>query len=621
MFGIFLMFTIYELLIFDVSLQELKKLLSTRNEGFAFNMMQDLDQRLENRITNLKSLTEIPEIQNTIQESNVKFQRIQNVKEYLNLKEQEMTKEVTPFLKENLESDLSADLKDQIEFYKNEYNFDVFEELFVTNMYGANVAIGAGFSDYVQSDEEWWNISKEKGVYYGKPEYSNQYDAYVMPIGFKITDKDNNFLGVMRVVLSLNDVIVGFNDEATLINNEHRNAILLDDQGRIIYSKGIQDFTNTVSYFEKILQNPDVGFFELDDVEDNLRLVSYAKSTGYKSFEGFDWVVVIEQDSSSFVDEFVDMNNSIMFVFVLGMIFSIILGLVMAKLVTSPLKELASMARSISQGNFNVKSRKTRITELQEIQNSFETMTLSLAKLIETEKQLAEAHAKIKNERFRAIGELAANMAHDLKNPLGTIKTSSDIISRSFNNKNPEIIEVFKRMDRAIDRINHQVQDVLNFVKITPLNVVKVYINSILESALNSINVPENISVNTSLEPVEVECDEQKIEVVFVNIILNAIQAIGKDKGKINIQIKKLDNCAVIEFVDSGVGIPENLLSHIFEPLITTKEKGTGLGLSSCKNIIEQHHGKIQVKNNPTTFAVTIPINHMSNSSESFMFK
>ena len=621
MFGIFLMFTIYELLIFDVSLQELKKLLSTRNEGFAFNMMQDLDQRLENRITNLKSLTEIPEIQNTIQESNVKFQRIQNVKEYLNLKEQEMTKEVTPFLKENLESDLSADLKDQIEFYKNEYNFDVFEELFVTNMYGANVAIGAGFSDYVQSDEEWWNISKEKGVYYGKPEYSNQYDAYVMPIGFKITDKDNHFLGVMRVVLSLNDVIVGFNDEAILINNEHRNAILLDDQGRIIYSKGIPDFTNTVSYFEKILQNPDVGFFELDDVEDNLRLVSYAKSTGYKSFEGFDWVVVIEQDSSSFVDEFVDMNNSIMFVFVLGMIFSIILGLVMAKLVTSPLKELASMARSISQGNFNVKSRKTRITELQEIQNSFETMTLSLAKLIETEKQLAEAHAKIKNERFRAIGELAANMAHDLKNPLGTIKTSSDIISRSFNNKNPEIIEVFKRMDRAIDRINHQVQDVLNFVKITPLNVVKVYINSILESALNSINVPENISVNTSLEPVEVECDEQKIEVVFVNIILNAIQAIGKDKGKINIQIKKLDNCAVIEFVDSGVGIPENLLSHIFEPLITTKEKGTGLGLSSCKNIIEQHHGKIQVKNNPTTFAVTIPINHMSNSSESFMFK
>ena len=602
------MFTIYELVLFDTGLQELKKLLSTRNESFAFNMMQDLDQRLENRITNLQTFSQIPEIQKAIIESNEKFLRIQDVKQYLSIREQEMQNpELMPFLKEIIESELSIELKDKIEFYRNEYNFDVFQELFVTNTFGANVAIGAGYSDYVQSDEEWWETAKEQGIYYGNLQYSEQYSTNVIPIGFRITDEENNFLGVMHVVLSLNDILEDFDDEAELVTNQHRNVILLDNEGRIIYSKGIQNSVETIPYFGNIALNKDVGFFELEDDVDDLKLVSFAKSTGYKSFEGFDWAVVVEQDSSSFVNEFVELKNSIIFVFVLGMIFSIILGLVVTKLVTTPLKELVLMARSISNGNFSITPKKTRITEFQEIQNSFDTMTSSLDKLIQTEKQLAEAHTKIKKERFRAIGELAANMAHDLKNPLGTIKTSSDIINRTYPEKSTEIQEVFKRMDRAIERISHQVQDVLNFVKTTPLTITTVSVDFLLDSVIKSINIPENISIKIIHNPIKIECDEQKIEVVFVNLVLNSIQAIGNRQGYIEIRIKDLDEFVCIEFEDSGEGIPEDLISQIFEPLVTTKEKGTGLGLSSCKNIIEQHRGKIEAKNDPTTFSVTIP--------------
>lgn len=611
MFAIFLMFTLYELVIFEVSIQELKKLLSSRNEGFTFNMMQDLDQRLENTITDLKTLGEIPEIQKAIEESNLKFKRIQDIKEARNIKEHQMTSnEFTPFLEETLDSDLSDDLKKKIDFYKNEYSFDVLKELFVTNAYGANVAVGSGFSDYAYSDEEWWYMSKENGVYYGDIEYNSQYEANVIPIGFRIIDEENNFLGVMYVVLSLNNILEDFNDETELINNQHRNVILLDNKGRIIYSKGIQNSITPVSYFEQITQSKDVGFFDLYDASDNIRLVSFAKSTGYKSFEGFDWTVVIEQDSSSFIDEFVELKNSVILVFVTGMIFSIIFGLGMAKLVTNPLKELVLKAKSISKGDFSIQSKKTRITEFQEIQNSFDTMTSSLEKLIETEKQLAEAHVKIKNERFRAIGELAANMAHDLKNPLGTIKTSSDIINRSFADKDPELAEVFKRMDRAIDRITHQVQDVLDFVKTAPLNITKVSVNSLVNSAITSINIPKNVLIKIPIESVEIECDEQKLEVVFINILLNAIQAIGNKEGHIEIRIKQFDNSIHIEFEDSGEGIPERMISHIFEPLVTTKEKGTGLGLSSCKNIIEQHSGKIEARNNPTVFTLILPQKH-----------
>ena len=104
----------------------------------------------------------------------------------------------------------------------------------------------------------------------------------------------------------------------------------------------------------------------------------------------------------------------------------------------------------------------------------------------------------------------------------------------------------------------------------------------------------------------KIDCDPLKLDAVFINLIVNSIQAMPEG-GEINIKIFEKDNMAILEFSDSGQGIPENDLHKVFEPLFTTKQKGTGLGLASCKNIVEQHDGKISVKNNPTTFIIKIP--------------
>jgi len=77
--------------------------------------------------------------------------------------------------------------------------------------------------------------------------------------------------------------------------------------------------------------------------------------------------------------------------------------------------------------------------------------------------------------------------------------------------------------------------------------------------------------------------------------------------GKIEIKINEKDNMVILEFADSGKGISDNDLEKVFEPLFTTKQKGTGLGLASCRNIVDQHQGKISVKNNPTTFTIKLP--------------
>ena len=100
--------------------------------------------------------------------------------------------------------------------------------------------------------------------------------------------------------------------------------------------------------------------------------------------------------------------------------------------------------------------------------------------------------------------------------------------------------------------------------------------------------------------------DEQKIEVVLVNLIFNAIQAVGKN-GTIEITLSDTNDETIIEVKDSGPGIEIKPIEKIFDPLTTSKQQGTGLGLASVKNIVTQHEGRISVTNNPTTFIIRIP--------------
>ena len=102
-------------------------------------------------------------------------------------------------------------------------------------------------------------------------------------------------------------------------------------------------------------------------------------------------------------------------------------------------------------------------------------------------------------------------------------------------------------------------------------------------------------------------CDPDQIEVVLENIILNSSQAIGEDSGSITVTFHEENEYVLILIQDSGGGIPENIISKIFDPLFTTKRGGTGLGLASCKSIIESHNGTVTVKNNPTTFRIKLP--------------
>ncbi|MEX0862350.1 sensor histidine kinase [Nitrosopumilus sp.] len=215
----------------------------------------------------------------------------------------------------------------------------------------------------------------------------------------------------------------------------------------------------------------------------------------------------------------------------------------------------------------------------------------------------------IKSERLSAIGELSARLAHDLRNPLSVIKMSVDLLKNTTSDSrisDPQITSRIDLIDKSVDRIAHQVDDVLDYVRHSPLKISHVSLRQLVLSSVEKIKIPKDIQIKIFEKNIEFDCDPIKLEAVFINLIMNAIQAIP-DTGNVEIKINEKNDYVLLEFIDSGDDLSDENVDKIFEPLFTTKQKGTGLGLAICKNIIEQHGGTIRVKTHPTTFIVTLP--------------
>jgi len=224
------------------------------------------------------------------------------------------------------------------------------------------------------------------------------------------------------------------------------------------------------------------------------------------------------------------------------------------------------------------------------------------------EKEIENKNQKLlKIGRLSAIGEVSARISHDMRNPISVLKNVVHVIET--RSKDEEISMSWKEfgiIQRAVARMSHQVEDVLDFVREKPLDKKYVNLKEILKLATYNMPKNKNVKVTLPKNQAMIKCDDEQIERVFINLLLNAFQAI-QENGEIKIRISDNSSEVTIDFEDSGPGIPDEVLSNIMEPLFTTKQEGTGLGLACCTRIVEQHKGSINFKNNPTTFQVHLP--------------
>lgn len=217
----------------------------------------------------------------------------------------------------------------------------------------------------------------------------------------------------------------------------------------------------------------------------------------------------------------------------------------------------------------------------------------------------------IKSERFVAIGELAAMIAHDLRNPLQGIANGAYFLKRKILAENDQKTkEVFELVQEAVQYSNKIIDDLLEYSREIHLDLEETTPKSLASTALSTIVTPANVRVINKVESETVlKVDPDKMKRVFINIIKNGIDAIPNGGTMI---LKSVESSTDVQFLfsDAGIGMTRETMEKLWNPLFTTKAKGMGFGLSICKRIVEAHEGKISVESvfgEGTTFAVTIP--------------
>jgi len=237
------------------------------------------------------------------------------------------------------------------------------------------------------------------------------------------------------------------------------------------------------------------------------------------------------------------------------------------------------------------------------------------AKIEELKRMDAEVRELKGMEKFTATGRVARTIAHEVRNPLTNISLAAEQL-QDMGIQNGESSMLLDMISRNGIRINQLISDLLTATKAIELKIQKVSINKVLdetlEMAADRLDLSQvKVQKDYATDVCHVAVDEEKIKIAFLNIIVNAIEAMEKHKGVLTLRTKNAGDQCIIEIEDNGAGMDEDTLQKLFEPYFTNKSNGNGLGLTNCQNIIMSHRGKISVQSKPgkgSHFIVTLKI-------------
>jgi len=742
--GISLFATLVGFAAIIVSQEDLQKVIGDNLLLESKHIMDKIDRDFSVKILESKSYSKNSDLREFLIISNNEFSQFEDVSQYINEKDKEWVstsnEELNPFMKNILENKISKQLKDRLLFYEHQYAFPVFGEIFVTNAYGANIAQTGKTSDYKQDDESWWQNTKELGVYAENIKYDEISDIHSVNIGIRIDDEDGNFLGVMKIVMSINEIIRTINEAEVLSGYDTSKMGLFFSNGKMIYDAHMPNDINMAAppFFDFV--NSEKGVFKFNPQIMPEQLFAYTTQVGYGEFSGFGWIFVNHLDTAEIFYEANQQRNIILLVMASATIVSMSSGIIISRSISKPISELKKTTSMISEGRYESKINEGGPEEISSLSRSFNKMSkeiiLQRDNLIKKEKmasleKLNEAKRKkieevlldtipcavttfdqngifvdcnqffldkigfskdeligkrapdfitkedqkrygktitpslinekplmdldlhvekkdgnifhsfwnhirisgnnneylgftaigldlteidklrdelVKKEKMATLGNFSSRLAHDLRNPLSIIMTSLENLKSLYGTDDTKQRH-FDKVERSINRMVHQVDDVLNFVKEQPTTLTKTKTSEIILESLDSLVIPSRIKLILSENDVDITCDKEQFVIALNNLILNAIQAID-GLGTIEISVEENNDEIIIQVKDSGKEIPKEELDILFEPLFTTKQHGTGLGLSSVKSIIQAHGGTVSVTSPPVIFTITIPKVH-----------
>lgn len=288
---------------------------------------------------------------------------------------------------------------------------------------------------------------------------------------------------------------------------------------------------------------------------------------------------------------------------------SLLVGVSLARRLSAPLRELTLAVRAVADGDYKVRVREEGGRELEELACGFNTMAMQLETLRDMESEMRQ------RAQLATLGEAAAVIAHEIRNPLGIIKTSAELVRRKAPMAPGEDRLMMFVLDE-VNRIERLVQDLLDYARpsacvAAPLELVEEVVRPVLdfvrpEAARRGISLTSRLPEG----PVPILGDADHLHQALLNLLLNAMDAAGPS-GHIIVRIALDGEGVTIAVEDSGPGLPAELRDRLFEPFVTTKTNGTGLGLAKVQATVKAHKGEVSAADAPgggALFVVRLPL-------------
>ena len=224
------------------SQQMLKEQIGDSSKALAIRTMAEIDVKIHDHIETMRTISLMPFLSESIAQSNHAFEQRSDAEVYIDKKDSQWTTReddsIQAFKDELVDAPASDHLREIMKYFKSDYGYPVFVELFATNKFGANVAQSGLTSDYKQSDESWWQEAKTNGLYISDVSYDKSTESYSISIGTRIMNTDHGFLGIIKVVLNIEDAIRQVERTESLAKFNSMSVSLIDQGGHIIYAPG-----------------------------------------------------------------------------------------------------------------------------------------------------------------------------------------------------------------------------------------------------------------------------------------------------------------------------------------------------------------------------------------------
>jgi two-component system NtrC family sensor kinase len=506
--------------------------------------------------------------------------------------------------------------------------YQAYREIWVVNLKGQRISEKDSRLSYAK--EDWFEKAIEKELFISAPLIRNPFFEPIFSISVRIKDKTGRPVGVLKEWLDMT-YVAELISEAKL--GETGELFLVDSHGRFIIQKTVKALSekgiSSVPYFNSPWDR-------------SIHTGIYKSYKGNEVLGSWKWIpdlqcyLIAEQDVKEAFSQTHVLVQKAIAIFSISTLLILLLSYWAIGTVTKPIKLLSETIASFAGGHFNKTIVPKSKDEMGTLMEGFNTMAERLNKAyteiegrvnasnkeLETAYQILKQRQEqlVRSEKMAALGQLSAGIAHEIRTPLTSIKIFIQSLEKEIDlDENQK--EDFRIIKKEIDRINDHVTRFLNFARPEDPLFQQVDINALLKDTLNLLmgrikNNGIHLDISLSKDLLLVEGDPKQLNQVFLNLLLNAIEAMPKE-GTLTIHssVKMLPGsqepfCQLL-IQDTGCGIPEKDRPYLFDPFFTTKDGGTGLGLSIVYSIIQKHNGQIEVESQlgkGSSFIVLLPI-------------